>query len=693
MKGLYSNLSLCRVFLVIGFLTSVCGRDLAQASTNQPPQVSIVSPTNGETFAALANIQVSANVTIGDQWTRFVSLYDGTNLLAYLLLDPLAVTNGYVLPLTVPWDNVPAGSHTLTVVVTDTAFASATSAPVSITVTSSFPVVTIVATDPLASESGHTGTFTIYRTGSTNYTSLVYYTIGGTASNGVDYARIPNIVSIPAGISSVQITVSPMGDPLVQGDETVILHLTTDSPFEFPINYQIGKPDTATAIIKDDDASNQPPVVSIVSPLDGATFHAPANIFIQANATDPNGDSTITTVEFFEGTNSLGIATNYPVLNPLGPFHIFWTNIPTGNYTLTAVATDNQGATGTSAPVNITVTSLTNLVPVVTIYATDPLASESGDTGTFTLYRNGNTNNTLSVFYTIGGTASNGVDYARIPNIVSIPAGISSAQITVSPMGDPLVQGDETVILHLAISPLMSPIQGNYVIGKPDTATVVIKDDDESNQPPVVSIVATDPIAVEGTNFIRFWPPTFFTNYWSGTNTATFLVRRFGDTNSDLAVEYGIGGTATNGVDYATLPGTIVIPAGKRFALVPVVPLKDADYLFRSYDTVVLSLKSPTNTPPPYVVGWPGKAAAVILEDSDLLRPFPAFMPDGCFRATWPGVNGLNYCLQLSTNLTDWLPVCTNTVVKGSIQFVDPEAGASANRYYRAVPVTALPFY
>src|SRR5579859_709081 len=263
----------CRLFLVISVLVSVCGHSPAQ-TTNQPPQVSIVSPTNGATFMAPANILVSANVTIGDQWTRFVSLYEGTNRLAYLLLDPLPVTNGFVLPLTIPWDNVPAGSYTLTVVVTDTAFTSATSAPVSITVTSPIPVVTIVATDPLASESGDTGTFTLYRNGSTNETLNVYYTIGGTASNGVDYAMLPNIFSIPAGMSSAEITVSPMGDPLVEGDETVVLHLAAP-PFDIPMNYEIGKPDTATVVIKDDDATNQPPVLSIVWPLDGATFAAP----------------------------------------------------------------------------------------------------------------------------------------------------------------------------------------------------------------------------------------------------------------------------------------------------------------------------------------------------------------------------------------------------------------------------------
>src|SRR5947209_1208935 len=59
-----------------------------------------------------------------------------------------------------------------------------------------------------------------------------------------------------------------------------------------------------------------------------------------------------------------------------------------------------------------------NTIPVVTIVATDPLASESGDTGTFTVHRAGNTNSALNVFYLIGGTASNGIDYTALPNTV-----------------------------------------------------------------------------------------------------------------------------------------------------------------------------------------------------------------------------------------------------------------------------------
>src|SRR5215469_554225 len=72
-------------------------------------------------------------------------------------------------------------------------------------------------------------------------------------------------------------------------------------------------------------------------------------------------------------------------------------------------------------------------IPVVTIHASDPLASWAGDTGTFTVVRDGPTNQSLNVFYLIGGSASNGVDYASIGNWVMIPAGIRTNTITISP--------------------------------------------------------------------------------------------------------------------------------------------------------------------------------------------------------------------------------------------------------------------
>ena len=87
------------------------------------------------------------------------------------------------------------------------------------------------------------------------------------------------------------------------------------------------------------------PSVSISSPADGETFIAGGNIPITAVAYD---QGTITKVEFFAGSAKLGEATNIP-------YSIVWSSIPAGNYSLTAVATDNDNLSTTSSPVNISI--------------------------------------------------------------------------------------------------------------------------------------------------------------------------------------------------------------------------------------------------------------------------------------------------------------------------------------------------
>ncbi|HUR46235.1 MAG TPA: Ig-like domain-containing protein [Candidatus Saccharimonadales bacterium] len=88
-----------------------------------------------------------------------------------------------------------------------------------------------------------------------------------------------------------------------------------------------------------------PPTVSITSPAPGSVFAAPASVALRANAAVSGG--TVTNVEYFAGTTSLGRAT-------VSPFSVSG-NLPTaGSYALKAVATAG-GISATSAAVNITV--------------------------------------------------------------------------------------------------------------------------------------------------------------------------------------------------------------------------------------------------------------------------------------------------------------------------------------------------
>jgi len=100
---------------------------------------------------------------------------------------------------------------------------------------------------------------------------------------------------------------------------------------------------------------NVPPTVSLTSPVDGASFAALATISLAATASDSDG--SVSRVDFYAGATLVGSDTT-------APFGVTWSGVPAGNYTLTAVATDNGGLPTTSTPVSISVTGGGGTLPV-----------------------------------------------------------------------------------------------------------------------------------------------------------------------------------------------------------------------------------------------------------------------------------------------------------------------------------------
>ena len=96
--------------------------------------------------------------------------------------------------------------------------------------------------------------------------------------------------------------------------------------------------------------ANLRPLVRIDSPTDGTNISLqtqPAVLQIAAAALDPDG--TIAKVQFYAGGTLLGELTSAPYIFP-------WSNLVSGAYQLTAVATDNSGDTTVSAPVALSLT-------------------------------------------------------------------------------------------------------------------------------------------------------------------------------------------------------------------------------------------------------------------------------------------------------------------------------------------------
>ena len=95
-------------------------------------------------------------------------------------------------------------------------------------------------------------------------------------------------------------------------------------------------------------SGNLAPTVSMTTPTSGTSYVDPATISIAASASDSDG--SIASVAFYGDGNLLGTDIS-------APYTWTWTSATIGSHQLTAVATDNLGATKTSQSVGISVSS------------------------------------------------------------------------------------------------------------------------------------------------------------------------------------------------------------------------------------------------------------------------------------------------------------------------------------------------
>jgi hypothetical protein len=131
-----------------------------------------------------------------------------------------------------------------------------------------------------------------------------------------------------------------------------------------------GNQTTSSPVTISVSGSNVPPVVSITSPVNGASIVAGTLVNITANASDADG--SVTKIEFFINGTKIGEDAS-------SPYQIEWTSV-SGNASLTARATDNQGNQTTSSAITVTISGQTGNSPVVSI--TSPSNGTVYKTGT-----------------------------------------------------------------------------------------------------------------------------------------------------------------------------------------------------------------------------------------------------------------------------------------------------------------------
>ncbi|MBC7485705.1 MAG: discoidin domain-containing protein [Cytophagaceae bacterium] len=334
-------------------------------ATNVAPTISLTSPISTDDFTAPASITINTIAADVDGTISKVEFYNGAALL----------TSDATASFVFAWTNVAAGTYSITAKVTDNSGASATSSAVSIRVALPAPLCLP------ASASGDDGNVAV---------NVLDNNLATRWSASGDGQWIAFCKGAAVNISGIQIAfysgnvrqsifdVQLSRDGLNWANSLTAVHSSGTSlnlqTFTFATQsakylrivghgntVNVWNSYTEVKILTGEPPVNQLPSVAITTPTNSAFFNAPASITITATAADLDG--TVSKVAFYNGATLLGSDVTAPYAYSLA-------NAPVGTYSLTAVATDNMGATTTSSVVTATVViARLNQAPSITLNA------------------------------------------------------------------------------------------------------------------------------------------------------------------------------------------------------------------------------------------------------------------------------------------------------------------------------------
>ena len=308
-----------------GTISTVSSLGQITVTSNTAPTVSLTSPTNASTTAIGTAITIDASASDSDGTIQSVQFFANGSLIATDTSFPYGTT----------FNPAATGAYVLRAIATDNAGNQTLSAAVNVTV-SAGAVPTVSVTAPLTASTVAFG-------------STVPVT--ATATSNVTGATIASVQFFSNGVSLGTDTTFPYSTtftPAATGGYAISA-LAIDT---------VGNQATSSTVNITVN-TNVAPSVSITVPLaspPAANIGVGAATAVTANASDTDG--TITSVQFFVSRTgattpvSIGTVTTAPFTSA----SITWTPTIADTYTLTAVATDNLGATTTSANRVVTVT-------------------------------------------------------------------------------------------------------------------------------------------------------------------------------------------------------------------------------------------------------------------------------------------------------------------------------------------------
>ena len=326
-----------------------------------------------------------------------------------------------------------------------------------------------------------------------------------------------------------------------------------------------------------------PPALSIAATT--SVVNKGQTVTFVVNASPPTHDAAT-----FSVTPS-GV-TGSDIVEPVGPFTIA-ANAPSMSFQVLTLANgvvepdkqltvtvDPPGANCYTVvnPASATTTIKSSDVPQLTLTGTTTV--QQGQSATLTVTADQPPLHTTTVALSSGGTAVPGTDFNAFSPTVTLAAGQTTAQLTISTKTSTTVKPAKLLVVSLTPST-------SYTVGPVNSATVTIAATGGSAATPVVTIRASGLKVTAGT-------------------PATFTVSLDRALSDPLQLSLGYSGNAVAGVDYNPAGGVITMPPGQT-ALPVQVPTLDSGRVQK--DPVLFVTVQPDTG---YVVGDPATAGIVI---------------------------------------------------------------------------------
>jgi hypothetical protein len=222
------------------------------------------------------------------------------------------------------------------------------------------------------------------------------------------------------------------------------------------------------------------------------------------------------------------------------------------------------------------------VTPTIAFVTADQIVDESIGTISVMVQLTAATDKTVTVPYSLDGTAINSVDYSITPNPVVLLPGDTIGEIKITINDDDIDEDNETAVLVMG-----NPT--NAIKGTPFVHHVTIEDNDD---PPTVSFLIADQSFPENVDNL-------------------VMLQLSNPSSKDITVSFNTSGDAQRGVDYTIPASPITIPA--LDTTFPIVVDVIDDLIDENDESFSITLTSAINA----VIGSPQVHIYTILDNDD----------------------------------------------------------------------------